>query len=68
MIKIITNILLFLCFSFTQTVLASELEDQELCIQQTVQACMKQCEKTNDLACPEACQSNAQNQCIEAGE
>ncbi|RUR18562.1 hypothetical protein ELY21_07650 [Legionella sp. km535] len=51
-----------------QAVFASELEDQELCVQQTVQACMAQCEKSNDLACSDACQQNAENQCIEAGE
>lgn len=68
MTKLILNILIVLCCLPFQTATASEIEDQQLCVQQTVDACMKQCEKTDEIACPEACQSNAQNQCIQAGE
>jgi hypothetical protein len=68
MTKLIPSILIVLFFLPFQTATASEIEDQQLCVQQTVDACMKQCEKTNEIACPEACQSNAQNQCIQAGE
>lgn len=68
MIKINPYVLILLCCLPIQTATASEIENQELCVQQTVDACMKQCEKSNDIVCSEACQTNAQNQCIEAGE
>lgn len=56
----------FLFFSLCAK--ASEFENQQLCIQKTVAACMNQCEKNNTVDCSEACQEQAQNQCIEAGE
>lgn len=68
MMKFILSTFILLCLLPFQAATASEIEAQELCVQQTVDACMKQCEKSNDIACPEACQSNAQNQCIQAGE
>ena len=68
MYKKYIRMLLALSLIPVQSALASELEDQELCVQQTVQACMTQCEKSNDVACSDACQQNAENQCIDAGE
>ncbi|CAM2943769.1 hypothetical protein [Legionella worsleiensis] len=68
MAKHCIGILVLLSFITTQAAVASQLEDQELCVQQTMQACMNQCEKSNDIACSDACQQNADNQCIEAGE
>lgn len=64
--KLIISMLLMLFL--TQTAGATSQEARDLCVEQTVNRCLVQCEKTNTINCTQACQENAQNQCRYAGE
>lgn len=68
MSKCTYSLIMMLFFLPIQTTMASEAENQELCIQEFVAQCMSKCQQTNAIDCTQACQDEADNQCVEAGE
>lgn len=74
MIRFIT-ILLSVFFSITvqaadisETGIEDQQDDQELCVKQRTEQCLSVCNSTDDINCSQACDENAKNECLEAGE